>query len=465
MILDELLNNKRITVLIGKNGCGKSTLLRQVDQRANLETKYISPERGGTLKYDPTVDNQISSDNNWLPRTRRQNQFERFREQSAAQFRNLETAILREIEKDEETRRDLSYTFDTILNSINELLPEIKLVRSDRGFSVETKSGEKISEESISSGESELIALAIESLVFSREQKESKILLLDEPDVHLHPDLQHRFAIFLSELAAEYNFKIVVATHSTAIFSPLSSSNNIQIVPITEKGQNDFNPFYPDRVSKQLLPVFGAHPLTNQFNQNPILLVEGEDDRRVIEQFVRSSDGNFHYHPCVVGSIQEMSDWESWLNDFLPAIYDSPLAFSLRDLDESDTEKINNLNYVTRSRLNCYAIENILLTDECFYKHGISESIFVETIQLWVNARPNHQCNASLIDLINNFQDRRVKKIKDIRNIICALLDSEKPWEVIVGQLLATNSLGTRENEHSLYNYLGSQCVERIFSQ
>ena len=34
-------------------------------------------------------------------------------------------------------------------------------------------------------------------------------------------------------------------------------------------------------VYRKVLPVFGAHPLSNIFNEAPILLVEGEDDERI----------------------------------------------------------------------------------------------------------------------------------------------------------------------------------------
>lgn len=41
-------------------------------------------------------------------------------------------------------------------------------------------------------------------------------LLLDEPDVHLHPDLQYKLGLFLKEIVSKNNIKIIIATHSTA---------------------------------------------------------------------------------------------------------------------------------------------------------------------------------------------------------------------------------------------------------
>ncbi|MFZ5500605.1 MAG: hypothetical protein ACOY58_01655, partial [Candidatus Micrarchaeota archaeon] len=51
---------------------------------------------------------------------------------------------------------------------------------------------------------------------------------------------------------------------------------------------------------RKILPVFGAHPLSNVFNRAPILLVEGEDDERIWQQAVRTARGRLKLFPCSV---------------------------------------------------------------------------------------------------------------------------------------------------------------------
>ncbi|PWW35419.1 AAA family ATPase [Chromohalobacter israelensis] len=250
MQIQELVDNATFTILLGKNGSGKSTLLRKIDASGQFSTKYITPERGGTLKYEPGVEHNISSNPDWLSQTRRKNRTENFRQQSTAQFRNLEVMVLREIEKDLSKRKDEGYTFDTTINHINELLPNINLKRGDRGFEIYNKQNDPVDENNISSGESELIALSIEVLVFSRSTKNNKVLLLDEPDVHLHPDLQHKFIEFVEKIATEFNFRVVLATHSTAIVGAFKEGADLQIVPVTEKDQSDFSFFKYDPICR-----------------------------------------------------------------------------------------------------------------------------------------------------------------------------------------------------------------------
>jgi len=91
-----------------------------------------------------------------------------------------------------------------------------------RGY--DKRSGIEIGSQWISSGESELISLGIELLMFSREKEAGKtnLLILNEPDVHLHPDLQVRLTEFLCRLVDEGDLSVIIATHSTAILGGLT---------------------------------------------------------------------------------------------------------------------------------------------------------------------------------------------------------------------------------------------------
>jgi ABC-type branched-subunit amino acid transport system ATPase component len=465
MKISDILESVQFTILLGRNGSGKSTMLRAFDTTSQYTTKYISPERGGVLVYSASVVQNITNSDSWLRNNRRKNQSSDFRQQSYAQLGRLELLVLREIEKDQDRRRDTSYTFDSTLAAVNKLLPAIELRRSDRGFAVHNKEGQPIPEDQLSSGEAELIALAIEVLVFSREPTENKLLLLDEPDVHLHPDLQQRFIGFVERVAVDSGFKAAVATHSTAIIGAFSKNADLRIVPVTAPNQSDFKPFSYSPICHDILPVFGAHPLSTQFNKSPVLLVEGEDDKRVFDQLVRTSGGRFVFTPCVVGTVDEMNQWERWLSEFLPSIYDDPKGYSIRDLDESSQCHIDDIGCVVRTRLNCYAIENLLLTDECLQMHGHTASEFGTLIMEWVDQRPDHPASASLRDLLERFDYRRIVKIKGARNVLVALLGTQKPWEVVVGQLLARQLTDwtPAASRNSLQDYLGPNVISKLF--
>lgn len=282
--------------------------------------------------------------------------------------------------------------------------------------------------------------------------------------MHLHPDLQQKFIGFVEELAVERDFKIVIATHSTAIIGAFTRRDDLQIVPITTRGQNQFTHFKYSEICHNILPIFGAHPLSTQFNRSPVLLVEGEDDVRVFEQFVRSSEGKIRFSPCAVGSLDKMHEWESWLNEFLPSIYDNPKGFSLRDLDNSLQCEIDDFGCVVRARLNCYAIENLLLTEECLGKYGFKPDEFQKFLKDWVSQNGAHSLVAIVSTITDRFNERRTINVKDARNILVERLGSKKPWEVIVGQLLAENINNLNNSSHSIREYLGPGVIEKLLS-
>ncbi len=225
----------RINVILGKNGSGKSTLLREIDKSLSGRDaciRYITPERGGELLYDGSIETNRSSNPAWMTQVRRSNRYEQFRQSSVAEFRNLETLVLRSIESDPAVRTS-SFTFEAEIQRINEVLDQVALRRSDgAGFDIVRKdSGQPARPSDLSSGVSELISLGVEILYFAylcgQEKYKAKDnwLLLDEPDVHLHPDLQHRLMLLLVSSIANACGRVVIATHSTVILSSLCAIN------------------------------------------------------------------------------------------------------------------------------------------------------------------------------------------------------------------------------------------------
>jgi energy-coupling factor transporter ATP-binding protein EcfA2 len=461
-MLQEQQLTKRINFLLGKNGCGKSVALRKLEQELSGKddwfAKYVTPERGGTLLYEPNVDRNIQN-LSWLRDTRRKNRFEQFREQTVSQFRTLELSVLREIETDEEVRKSPA-TFQSIVDDINSLLPLIRLVRLGNGFELQRiADNAKIAPDAISSGEAEAIALAIEALVFSREcqGRNNRLLLIDEPDVHLHPDLQARLIRFLATLARQKNFKVLIATHSTALVGSLENTDDIQVafMPLKTGEEITFSPV--NEIAKAVLPIFGAHPLSNIFNEKPILLVEGDDDRRIWEQVVRSSNGRVSLFPCPTGSVDKIGEWETWLVEKLPSLYDNPKAFSLRDRDGAGAAPLDDRLPIIRCRLGCREAENLILADDTLNKAGTDWETVVSRCDKWLQSYTDHPHHAKMKEFADSTFDRFNADLKDIRNILIDMVGVARPWEVLVGQAIAALDRNASTEDHSLRAYLGEK--------
>lgn len=465
-----LRNLNKINIVLGKNGCGKSIMLRQVEQnlvRQNeniSKSRYITPERGGALAYEAGVEQTLTTHVNWLSEERRKNQSSNFRQQSVAQYRKLETLVLREIEQ--EKRDDFQYTFNLYVNKINSLLDNIEIKRHDVTFKIYKKgTNTELNAGVISSGESELITLGIECLIFSKECNPEKdnILFLDEPDVHLHPDLQVRLMHFLKELVTEVNFRVLIATHSTTILGALESYENTHIT-FMGFGQKeiDFKPV--TAVYRKILPVFGAHPLSNIFNEAPILLVEGEDDERIWQQAVRSSNGKIKIYPCSVDGIGNMSDLEQEAQSIIQAVYDDAKGYSLRDRDGNNGE-IGDLLPIVRLKLACRNAENLLLANEVLQTLSTNWEQLKEKVNNWLDKNLEHPHYHVMKGFKDGGFDRKNYDIKEIRNDLMGIIGSPKPWEVAVGQTIANltwNDSTQFNQDGSIYSFLGEKLVKSI---
>lgn len=468
-----LKNLGRLNVIIGKNGTGKSQILRHFDQHLRKEpgrylVKYLSPERGGNLAFDAGVENNLQTNATWGADTRRRNRVDNFRQMSFAEFRLLETLVLRSIETDPIKRADNAFTFNTTVELVNALLDSVKLVRTaSTGFEVHPKVGTgKRNPDSLSSGESELLCVAIEILSFTYQAKHPDnqatqgVLLLDEPDVHLHPDLQHRLMELVVKATADTQVVTLIATHSTAILGGLNSAEANVVFMSKDAAELGFRSI--SDALRQILPVFGAHPLSNVFNQSPILLLEGEDDVRIWQQAVRSSSGRIKLWPCPAGDKQSLNRHETTAAEIIGSVYDNARAYSLRDKDDQPYG-IDDLEHVTRMRLACRTAENLLLSDDVLGTLGTNWDALKLAIQAWLRSDANRR-HPRFTDLqaFSAADDRKGASLKTIRNVLLALTGYEHAWEVAVGKAIAGLTSDSPQGDGSLIDFLGPKTVSSL---
>lgn len=377
-------------------------------------------------------------------------------------FRRLETLVLRQIEKDPGLRADPAFTFDSVVGAVNGLLDNVEMRREGVTFRLYTKgTNDLLTSQNLNSGESELISLAIECLVFEKECVPGKIniLFLDEPDVHLHPDLQARFGRFLKEQLK--NSRVVIATHSTAFLGAFTDYGDVSVA-FMRKGDKTFTFEAITEVYRRVLPVFGAHPLSNLFNEAPILLVEGEDDERIWQHAVRTSRGRIKVYPCAVDSVQDLKHYEKEVQKILSAVYDKPRAYSCRDGD-GIVDPITDLPPVIRFRLNCRAAENLILTDDVLGSFGMTWDALKQKMEDWLNKNPGHSHFSAMEEFKNTGFLRKDFDIKEIRNDIMGIVGSSKSWEIAVGKAIASIRIAENPSEDSLQTYLGEKLIGALF--
>lgn len=472
-----LENLDTVNVIVGRNGSGKSRFMRSLaklrQDEAQFHVSYVSPERAGTLQFDPSVE-QNSRNAHWFIDSRDRNQAPSFKQQSWRYLRHVETLFSRRLESESKLRLDITKTFQSeYLDRINRLLFNVRVSQTsnlDNTFEFVDLEGRTLKPDDLSSGEAEAVSLSSEVLWFLERCDEARtnVLLLDEPDVHQHPDLQARFAQFLlhglQQLRDDVRKRtyVVIATHSTALICALGSAE------FTTLGTKEFavdtvTLSNPSTALRKSLAFFG-HPLSLAISNDPLLILEGEDDEQVWTQAARTSQGKIRLFPCLSSSVDVQTELERFCAKLLGALYDQPKGFSLRDGD-GKKENLEAIGPIQRFRLECYAIENALLADECLAQLSSTWPDFKERASDWLQKNQQHQSRASLEALIESVDRGRHTKLKDVRVLIPVILGSKKPWERIIGQAIAGLHGSTPETaspDTSLVSYIGGPCLTAL---
>ncbi len=111
---------------------------------------------------------------------------------------------------------------------------------------------------------------------------QASVILLDEPEFGMHPDLQRRFLTFLHDLASRQDLQIFIATHSP-IF--LNSAEEIEIFRVENRAGRRSITHVSDNQRHILYGDLGLRP--SDLLQNDICVaVEGPDDVTFFEYVI-----------------------------------------------------------------------------------------------------------------------------------------------------------------------------------
>jgi len=253
---------------------------------------------------------------------------------------------------------------------------------------------------------------------------------------------------------------VCLSTHSTPLICSLADSVHVSIG--TKSFGVDTVELKPaPNELRKVAPFFG-HPLSLSLSDDAALILEGEDDERVWQQAARSSQGKLKVFPVLAVTVDQQTKLEEFCVQLLGTLYDNPIAFSLRDGDGVIDQALDHRPPLKRFRLACYAIENLLVTEECLAVMQTTWLEFVGKVQAWLSENKEHKDFGLMAELTTTSDRFRHRKIKDIRQLICSIAGSKKPWEVIVGQALGAVSAEDLSNDNMLVDYLGFELVREV---
>ena len=450
-----------LTVLFGKNGSGKSIFLRLWRDLAPENFHYVVPERTGDFGFDIGLlpgqldarQRRDQSQHNFAPEYR-QRTFARVQAYYSARGARRARELLGP--PPDELEALLAILFPDFRIELKETLPPYRIVRSDD----ETDIG---GAQNLSSGEAQFLALGVDIVtmgaLWELRGVEKRVLLVDEPDAHIHPDLQVRFADFLLQVGARFGLQLVVATHSTTLLAALGQfAKDKAGVVYMRRGTASFRAEPFSDVLKEVSAILGGHALMGPLFSVPLLLVEGDDDYRVWSQVPRHHLTSFAVIPCEGDQIKR---YQRSLERVLASLRESnarAIGFALLDgdkpLPESGHPPQEHIRFI---RLACRETENLYLTDEVLALLGMS----------WPEAQTRIAAAADNFgekrDALASAAtaDRRYGDLKPVISEIAKILDPKQlHWTSRVGV-----ALGRALPSGSLADFLGPDVVTALWQE
>lgn len=450
----------KINVLLGRNGCGKSILLRALRDMSPENSHYIVPERTGDITFEAGL--MVESGTYSGRRNRSQGNFSsNYRQEVVTRIQAYYTA------RGTKDKAEIEHDPKDLLKFLAIILPDFTVnVKAENPFYdlKRVKDGSTVtSVNTLSSGESQLFSLGMDILtivgVWELGKISKRTLLIDEPDAHIHPDLQIKFADFLCTISKTYDIQIIVATHSTTLLSSLGQfgKNDVSLLYLRADQDSVKGEKY-NSISKEIASFLGGHLIMGPLFAAPIMLVEGDDDYRIWVQVARSGKVDICVLPC---NGDEIIKYRKTLENMLTALSEdiSLRGIALIDGDKGLPQPHPNSpqNYVPFVQLQCHESENLYIADEILIELGYTWNTAVSKI---IEESSKFGNKADELRNIVNI-DRQQGDIKNIINEIVEILDSKNLlWTVRLGKYI-----GKGKPTGMLASFIGADIVNVLWSE
>lgn len=177
------------------------------------------------------------------------------------------------------------------------------------------RGGRWITADKFSSGEKEIVHFLL--ALFALNAKDG-VVLVDEPELHLHPRWQRIFLHLFRELTTERNNQFLIATHSAVFVSPDTINS---ITRIHRKGTSGSGKVALQDVvlpeKKNLIRMINSQNNERIFFADKVVLVEGVTDRVVFSSLIERACTKFSNFQAIevveVGGKHNFADYQALL--------------------------------------------------------------------------------------------------------------------------------------------------------
>jgi len=446
-----------ITVIFGKNGSGKTTYLKTLNQVKNTNQPqsenlnsnfkhsvfYILPERTGKFQIsDPRV--AVTQQQQKDMQYSEGNFVANFNGYVLQQFNALFSKLAFRY------KQGMQFDFDSesILNEVSKFFPnyEIKFDSDKLELNI-LLDGSVINANLLSSGESQLVSICLLLLTQINNWKlegEEGIILFDEPDLHLDPQMQERLASLISNLQQEYGVKFLITTHSIIFLTSLSLINENVGHVYFDRSKSKLFAKRTNREMYDFYAFLNGKFMIGTLNEIPILLVEGADDELIFQTANRNPHFTSYVFPCKGN--KNTINHQKFAEKLFDSSYDKPQNFGCALLDgDSGFPENADQKFIKFIKLNCKESENLYFTDE------VLKSMIPDVSMLSTRLKK--------LNIDGRLSDKQNSKFKDvIRTAVNELDQDHLTWQERVGK-----TIGKQRPTGELANFLGCDLLDIIW--
>jgi predicted ATP-dependent endonuclease of OLD family len=310
-----------LTIITGPNNSGKTSLLQAITSTSASQAFEEMYSEGFKIiktinkeKYEITLNNNSLVGNTYTPVYFSSIESTRYWENNSGHTRDPLSNNTNHMQRNPNYRVsdglfEISKnkdSYEALTNKLKKVIPDIKNwsgVCSKRGnyLQYEDINGNKHSTDFLGSGVISLFRICSQLSDLTATEKRHNILIIDEPELSLHPTLQKKLAELLLEESKDR--QIIISTHSSYFVNSEALQNGAKLVRVN-KDEEGCKLYVVDH--EILIKEFGKYNQPYLFDivakeiffADKILILEGQEDVGLLRKWLRIDyKGKDNYNP------------------------------------------------------------------------------------------------------------------------------------------------------------------------
>jgi len=168
---------------------------------------------------------------------------------------------------------------------------------------------------SLSAGQKAIIHLVLEA--YGRGELKGGVVIIDEPEIHLHYQFQHEYLQVIRDLNRVQNCQYILVTHSEALINS-STIHSVRRFALCAEGHTEVHSPTLTANQKSLIKILDNTRSTYAFFAKKVVLVEGDTDRYFIRAVLQERYRRLDQEIAVlhIGGKGEFIKWRELFSAF-----------------------------------------------------------------------------------------------------------------------------------------------------